>query len=266
MQDPFSETRSGWKHGIWKVLEEKIFLSASKILVTNEVFKNHYLKRGIRNVIVFPTPIDLDKSRSAITSRTKPFQRYLKIVFTGSVYGPHETPVLAFLEAVKEIKNVRVVFAVPSKKGCLKDHLKDHLKNVNIGFLSKKKCLELQRSADVLFLPLSYEYRYSFLSFPCKVLEYLAAGKPILALVPKKSFMEDLIKNHEVGIVVTEFSAEKIVDAIEELRDEEKRKKFSQNALQTARLFEAKIRSKQLCSLLNDLVSNQKSLRSRDKD
>lgn len=108
------------------------------------------------------------------------------------------------------------------------------------------------------FCPLSPESQYSEelnYCFPSKVLEYLASGKPILAVVPKRSFMEDFIKKHGVGIVVTEASPKKIFDAIEELKDENKRRVFSRNALKTVRLFDSRIRSQQLYSLLNDIIA-----------
>lgn len=252
MHDLFLEkTRDAHAYRFWGFLEEKIFSSASKILVTNEKFRDHYLKRGIRNVVVFPSPIDLNETNyNLVSEKIRFLQGKLKIMFTGSVNEFNEDAVLVFLEAIERVSNVEVIFATAARQ--------DYLKEVSIGFLSKKKCMELQRNADVLFLPLSLKSRFADeikCAFPCKVLEYLAAGKPILAVVPKESFMADFIKEHEVGIVVTEASPEKIRDAIEEFRDEEKRKKFSQNAMEIVKLFDAKILSKRLCYLLDSVTS-----------
>jgi len=180
----------------------------------------------------------------------------LKIVFTGSVYKAQEDAVLAFLEAEKRVKNIQVLFATPNR--ALSNHLKYFLKEINIGFLQKKKCIQLQRTADVLFLPLSFNYPYPEeieCAFPCKLLEYLAAGKPILAVVPKGSFVESFIKEREVGIAVTELSIEKIIEAIEELRDKEKREKYCKNSLRVVKFFDAKPQSKRFLSILEDIVS-----------
>jgi len=264
MHDLFSEVKKGaLTYRIWIFLERKVFSSASRIFVMNEEYREHYFKRGIRNITIFPPSIDF---RYNINHGTVSLPSYipegkLKIVYTGSVYGPQESAVLTFLQASKKVGEVHVLFATPSGKGYLKDSLKEYLKDVNVGFLSKKECTELQKNADVLFLPLSPNFAYPEevkCAFPCKLLEYLAVGKSILAVVPEGSFVESFVKKYEVGLTVNELSVEKIVSAINELKDEMKRNRFSQNALRTAGLFDAKIWTKRLCSLLNDIVSNKK--------
>jgi len=173
-------------------------------------------------------------------------------VFTGSIYVANEDAILCFLGAVKKVNNVQVVFATP--------HRKDYLKKVSVGFLPKKECYKLQRNADVLLLPLSFKSPYPEeirCAFPIKVLEYLAAGKPILTIVPKGSFMEEFIKKYKVGLVVTELSEEKIADAINELKDKKKRQNFSENAAKAVLLFDAKVQSKKLYSIVEDLVLNR---------
>lgn len=254
MHDLFSEkTRNAHLYRLWVFLERRIFSAASKILVTNEKFRDHYLKRGIRNVVVFPSPIDLSETNfNRVSQKMHTLQGKFKIVFTGSVNIFNEDAVLAFLETIKRVSNMDVIFATAAKK--------DYLKEVSIGFLSKKQCVKLQRNADVLFLPLSFKSQFAEeinSAFPCKVLEYLAAAKPILAVVPKESFMADFIKKHEVGIVVTEASPEKIRAAIEEFRDapKGKRQKFSHNAMEAVKLFDAKILSGRLCYLLDSVIS-----------
>jgi len=184
----------------------------------------------------------------------------LKIVFTGSVYTAHEDAVVALLEAAKMLEGIQVLFATPRNKG-LTNHAEYLLKEVNIGFLPKKKCMELQRTADVLFLPLSANSPYPEeveVAFPCKLLEYLAAGRPVLAVVPEGSFVESFIREHDVGIAVTGVSTEKITEAIEELKDEEKRKRYGRNALKVVKFFDAKKQSKHLLSIFESIVSRHK--------
>jgi glycosyltransferase involved in cell wall biosynthesis len=225
----------------------------------NQKFENHYLKKGVKNLTILPPSIDLDQNNYGTNSHTQASEmqlskKNLRIVFTGSVYAAHESAVIAFLKAAEKVDDIEVSFATPSQN--------EYLKDVSIGFLQKSECLLLQRSADVLFLPLSPDSPYPEevkYAFPCKVLEYLAAAKPILAVVPKDSFMEDFIKSHEVGVVVTGLSAVKIADAIEELKDEERRKRFSENALRTVKLFDARMQSKKLFSLLNSIALNYRT-------
>ncbi len=263
MHDLFSEVkREAGLYRIWKFVEKKIFSAASAIIVTNEKFKEHYSREGIRNVVVLESCVDLnEEDPEAISQRILPSKRNLRIVFTGLVYAANEDAILCFLEAAKKISDIEIMFATASGK--------DYLTKVSIGFLSKKECSKLQRSADVLLLPLSFKNPYPEeikCAFPCKALEYLAAGKPILAIAPKGSFMEEFIERNEVGIVVTELSEEKISDAIEKLKDEENRKNFSKNALKTVLLFDARIQAKRLYSLIEHVVSNNNSNRAHFKD
>jgi len=261
MHDLCSETRKkALTYRLLVFLEKKIFSAASVILIMNKKYRNHYLKRGINNLSILPPSIDLSETQHCERSATlrNINNGKLKIVFTGSVYKANEDAVLTFLETTKRVRDVQVLFATPTKEGYLPDHLKSALKKVNVGFLPKKKCLELQETADVLFLPLSHNYSYPEemeCAFPCKLLEYLAAGKPILAIVPRKSFVEAFIRKYDVGIAVTELSIERVTEAIEELKAEEKRKRYGENALKTVSLFDAKKQSERLFSMIENVVS-----------
>jgi len=254
MHDLFSEVRKdAWLYCIWKSIERRIFSSASAVIVTNERFRNYYLKRGVAKVIVLTSCIDLNEENQQATSQrlslTRPGKK-LRIVFTGLVYKANEDAILCFLNAAEKVKDVEVVFATTSKK--------DYLKDVSIGFLPKKACYDLQRNADVLFLPLSFNNSYPEeieCAFPTKALEYLAAGRPILAIVPKGTFSEEFVKKNEIGIVVTELSEQKIIDAIERLRDKETRKVFSENAFRAAPLYDARIQARRLYAIVQNVVS-----------
>ena len=255
MHDLFSETRVGTKgYRLWKFVEEKIFASASVILVTNEIFKKHYEKRGIKNVRVLPSCVDLSSSVPKVAFQEKETTSHekLRIVYTGSIYAANEDAIISFINASKKVNDVEVVFCTP--------YSRDYLEGINVGFLPKKECQRLQEDADVLFLPLSFRSSYSDeikCAFPCKSLEYLAAGKPVLAVVPEKSYMEELIEGNGVGIVVTELSERKIADAIELLKDEKKRKCFSKNARETARKFDSAIQTKRLLSIIEYAASDK---------
>lgn len=260
MHDLFSELkRNALLYRIWLSLEKRVFSNAAKILVMNEEYRKHYYERGIRKVSIFPPSIDYDHydGKDLIIAKPEASPTELRIAYTGSVYGAQETAVLTFLKAAKKVSDVHAMFATPSQKGYLKSSLKESLKDVNVGFLPKKECIKLQKEADVLFLPLSSDFTHPDevqCAFPCKLLDYLVAGKPILAVVPKGSFVESFVRKHEVGLVVNELSEEKIAAAIQELKDLNKREAFSQNALKTARLFDAKIWTGRLCSVLKDVT------------
>lgn len=253
MHDLYSEVRKEARlHRILESFESRVFSSASVVLVTNEKFRDYYLKRGVKNAVVLHSCIDLDKEESAfISGNQESTGKHLKIVFTGTVYGSNRDAVDAFLRASKKTDDVEVVFATPQKNTYF---------DVSIGFLPKKRCFELQRSADVLFLPLSFTHpspEEMRVAFPCKVLEYLAAGKPILGVVPKGSYAEQLIEKFDLGIVVTEPSEDKIAEAIDRFKDKKTREHYSKNASNIVKLFDAKIQAKRLCYVVDAIVQDK---------
>lgn len=256
MHDLFSETKRGSiTHGLWTKIENRIFYSASKIIIMNEYYRTLYLRRGFNNTVIIPPSIDLTNYRGSEGTITLPgiSKKKLTIVYTGSVYGYQKDAVFAFLKAAKSFTDIDVLFAT----GYLEDSVKGRLKEVNIGFLPKKKCITLQKSADILFLPLSHGASNSEeekVAIPSKILEYLAAGKPILAVVPKGSFVESFIREHKVGLVVNDLSEEKIIAAITELKDKETRSRFSKNSIKTAELFNAEIWSNKIYSLISEVI------------
>jgi len=251
MHDLYLETRKKARlYKLYKFCEKKIFDSAALILVTNEKFQAYYSRKGIKRVAMLHSCVDLD--RASIEQKKEKGDNKLKIVFTGSVYGATEDAIIAFLKAAKKINNLEIVFATP--------HERSYLEKISVGFLPKKKCFELQRSADVLFLPLSFNQ--SLLeevqcAFPVKILEYLAARKPVLALVPKGCYVEEFIRKHNVGIVVTELSEQKIADAVNELRNEKKREFFSENASKVVCSYDAKIQADKLRSIIEWILLNK---------
>jgi glycosyltransferase involved in cell wall biosynthesis len=255
MHDLFIETRRGAvTYRLLAFLERKVFSAASTIFVMNAKYTDHYRKKGT----LLPPSVDpLEVQLSLSPENPIDENRELTFVFTGSVYEAQEDAILTFLQACRKTKHVRVVFATPAKETYLSDRLRTLLREVNLGFLPRKQCWRLQNSADVLFLPLSFSSSYPEeikCAFPCKLLEYLAAGKPILALVPKDSFVEAFVREHHVGIVVTELSTERIADAIEELKDSQKRKMYAANSLKAVRFFDGKKCSKDFLSILESLL------------
>ena len=254
MHELFEEVRRGARlYRIWCSVERKIFSSASAIIVTNDKFKRHYLGKGIDNVTVLPSCVDLDREELHETSgKTCPTPHgRLRIVFTGGVSAANEDAIICLLKTAEHVGNIEVIFATTDNRS--------YLKNVSRGFVPKKECYELQRSADVLLLPLSFGCSYPEeiqCAFPMKTLDYLVAGKPILAIVPKGTFAQDFVEKNNVGIVVTELSEQKIADAIESLRDEELREGFSKNAFKTALRYDARIQAKRLYTIVKNVLSS----------
>lgn len=267
MHDLFSEVRkNALAYRLWLSIETRILQSADVVLVMNEKYVEHYKKRGIRNFAMLPPsievierPSDMARSEAATTK-----DGGLTITYTGSVDKAHETAVITFLKAAKKVKGIKVTFATPSRS--VSPELKTLLEEVNVGFVPRKKSLQLQRDADILYLPLASGSPYPEeleCAIPCKLLEYLVAGKPVLAMVPQGSFMDLFVRKHKIGISVTDHSADRVVNAIETLKDEEKRREYGRNALKTATLFDSKEQSKRLLLALQKIIFQDQGQRKK---
>ncbi len=99
---------------------------------------------------------------------------------------------------------------------------------------------EIQKSADILFVPLSFKTKYPLLiktSSPGKTYEYLISGRPILIHAPRGSYITEYAKKHNFALVVDEENIEKLKEAIRELcNNKELVTKLVDSAWQTATL------------------------------
>lgn len=90
-----------------------------------------------------------------------------------------------------------------TQKGIIKCH----------GFVSRKKSLAYQRSADILLIITPPDRRSAT---SAKIFEYLFAGKPVLALT-HKTVLEDIIRQTRTGWIVHPHEVADIADMLERL-------------------------------------------------
>jgi glycosyltransferase involved in cell wall biosynthesis len=100
----------------------------------------------------------------------------------------------------------------------------------------------LQQNADVLFLPLAFNSPIPEVirsSAPAKLGEYLAAGRPILVHAPAGSFVAELIRKAEAGVVVDTPDPRRLAEALTTLStDLELRTRLVLNAGRLAKEFD----------------------------
>jgi glycosyltransferase involved in cell wall biosynthesis len=91
------------------------------------------------------------------------------------------------------------------------------------GYKAKADSLHSLQQADVLFLPLETEKNGQRpLFIPGKLYEYLATGKPVLA-VAGASDCTDILQQAGTGIIVNPFAANEIAAALKKLSDNKER-------------------------------------------
>ncbi len=135
----------------------------------------------------------------------------IKVVYVGTVYKPcTPSTYLAALDRLPEALRSRFETRFV---GRVDDDEKKYLNNCRskvelLGFLPQNQALHHMEEADYLLLPLT---EASVL--PGKVYEYMATGKPILALTPGRGELGRLIRHTQAGLCVEHDN----LDAIERL-------------------------------------------------
>lgn len=98
---------------------------------------------------------------------------------------------------------------------------------------------EVQKQADILFLPLSFNSPYPEIiktSAPGKIGDYLAARRPILVHAPSDSFLAWYFREHDCGLVVDENDPAKLAAGIKRLLyDEDLRRRLCERAWECVR-------------------------------
>lgn len=125
----------------------------------------------------------------------EPERKYCQFIYTGSLYGGRK--IVNLLAAIKEINQPQLKLKIIGPKERL----------------SHQESLNQLYASNILLLILSPQDTAAVYSG--KIFEYLATGKPILALAPKESAAAKLIIKLKAGIVVDPQDKEAIKKAIE---------------------------------------------------
>lgn len=143
--------------------------------------------------------------------------RGFKIVYTGQLWGPRGRTPEPFFEALRrvgsetDLPSVKLVHAgvLTPEDETLIDRTGVSELVEHVGVLGRAEVVALQRSADVLLLITSADSQQA----TGKLFEYLAAGKPILALADGNE-AERLVRETGTGVAVRPGDVDAIADAL----------------------------------------------------
>jgi len=215
-QNPVQELKNKCIKGVNEWMEKKVLTAADYILVAwpgmtslflkDVTYKSKVLAYGFDIADFINTP-EFDKDRFIIT-------------YTGSFYGPQQP--IHFLYAIKDLIEEGKIkidkiqldfFGLTRQSGFLKFEdtlLKKIIKRHS--YVSHKEIINYIMTANLLLLILGSK-RGSY-TIPGKTFEYIASGRPILALVPKKSDVANLVLKTKTGVIVDPENVEEIKRAI----------------------------------------------------
>ena len=184
--------------------------------------------------------------------------RPCRLLYTGSVYSAQASAFRNLNAALNRLSGrfeLDVYTAQPATvlaaNGLDGPHVRHH------AHVPQSTVLSLQRNADILFLPLSFDCRIPeaiLSSSPAKLGEYLAAGTPILIHAPAGSFATELLRKADAAVVVDSSDPDRLVVALTALaNDPQLGRRITENAACLAMEFDVERARKALCSVFASL-------------
>jgi glycosyltransferase involved in cell wall biosynthesis len=203
-----------WQPGIYRGFArfwERVWGRGAKLLIVPNEFAANDIRRRLpqADIRIVRNPVTADAfvaySRSAGCS-DQTADRPVRLLYTGSVYSAQASAFRNLISAL-EVLGGRFQLDVYTAQS-MAELIAAGLVGSNVQYhpqVSQSAALELQRSADILFLPLAFDAPIPEVirsSAPAKLAEYLAAGRPILVHAPADSFVSEFFQRTGAGVVV----------------------------------------------------------------
>ena len=226
--------------------EKRIVKTSKNIIVPNEKTSELYKKEYGKGGIIIRNPCDLSKYHKT-DNRTINSKDKIKIIYTGDIYSAQIDAFQNLVSALDVLDSKKMnisldIYATIQSKNFFEKNIKTKYKKIKFhNHINHSNIPKTQMSADLLFLPLSFNSSYPpeliNTSAPGKTGEYLASGRPILVHAPKGSFLSWYFRKHRCGAVVDVYDSEKLASTLENL--------ISDTKLQKEYIKNARIRAKE---------------------
>ncbi len=220
------------KRVFWSWIEKKALREASAVFVPTEEFADYYRSKGVRACWVLPHTLPADVAPAGDTNKNRQRKRF---VYSGAVYEAHEDAIRSLIQAVKHRTDIELTFQSNSHP---------LLRNQDNRWLTRSDAMKGLCEADVCVVALGENTPYPEEvrgCFPSKLVDYLAAGKPVLAIVPQGSYVDRMVREGGIGLSVAPHDQQSLSDALDNMADDSSRQTWSENAKTLARQLEPQL-------------------------
>lgn len=205
---------------IARYLEPKLFRRATHISAMCESLAEHYEAKYGRPVSVVRNAIPIDSVLLPV--RLAPPSEPYKIVYTGTIVWAQDGAIRNLLRAAQAISEFKVVVHLytPHDRAFLESRGFRQSETVIFAQGLPSEMAAIQKSADILFIGLSFDTAYPLLintSSPGKTCEYMISGRPILLHAPADSFIATYAKENGFACVVDQNDVSALRQGIERL-------------------------------------------------
>jgi len=259
---PGREVPGRWHSLMDRRLEAAVVRAADRIIVASPPWRERLVNwygDWVREKIVC---ITLGYEREKVAQSSPHNQKTgTKFVHTGAMYSS-ETPA-PFLQALGEVKqqNPKLVENVQVRligyAGDELPRLKDIIRVMSLdehvqlpGILPRARCLEEQAAADVLLLFNGPEHLETIRG---KSYEYMATGKPILALTPKEGAQARILRGAGTACIVDHGDIPETKKAIEALLAKDMTSRLIPD-WEYIQKYDVEVLSERLAEVLNEVA------------
>lgn len=264
-----NQHRSKQRQGIDELIERNFLASADKVVVTCRPLIRLFLEKhstiDSHKFVEITNGFDPDDFDSI--SNTSNFTGKLVITYTGRFNGA-KTCSPAFFEAVKMIIDEKAKFANTIQVVIVGAFREDSrrvvralgLENVVnfVGYVGHRESIRYMLKSDMLLLTLNNGPGCD-VTYPGKLFEYLAARKPILALVTEGATAE-LVRSMQAGIVVPPDDVLAIRDAIYHLYQRHMQGNLKLKSPVALDMFDRRNLTRALADCLDELTERRMNL------
>lgn len=256
--NPCTTHTSRIRKNIQFLLEKKVIKSANRIIFTSDGTKDDYKRVfGNSKFVTIRNAFDPD---DFLLAKPKKFPKFT-FLYAGNIPGYFKRPssfIYVLSNLLKKYPHVRqeiMINFLGKKDEKIKSIAEENnlLDIINfLGYKSHKESIAFQLGADVLFLTLDDDIGET--AIPGKLFEYLASGKPILALIPPSGKTADILRKEGRGeYIVSPRDVESIENRIMALHTKYKNGCLPIYPVENLQAYTRKNATKKLSRLLVDL-------------
>ena len=221
-------------------VEPIVLKGAAGVIVPNEFLRNEYHRRYQVEPTVIHNPCEVSEIDDVPKTPWPANEGEVRIVYTGAVYHAHYDAFHNLIAALRLLGRPGLklhLYTAQPQAELEREGIVGPV--VTHNHLAPSHVFEVQRRADILFLPLAFSSMIPEViktSAPGKIGEYLASGRPVLVHAPGDSFVSWYFKEHKCGVVVEQSEPAMLVQAIRRILDDaDLRQRLRENARARAR-------------------------------
>jgi len=197
-----------------------LLLVSNKLLSISDMMSKEYKRLYNREFIPFHNPINIEE-----WDTNNPVLKIDKsniILYVGKINKDTIELLLLMSQTVqvlnKENKNGKYSFHIYSPdRGYNLDRFYQYKETVVFNAIPHEQVISVMKKASILFLPLGFSeksIRYTRLSMPTKVSEFMISGTPIIVMAPPEIALTKYAKDYKWAMVVDEKNLQLLKEAI----------------------------------------------------